>query len=372
MNASPAQPFDDAALDAYVADAVAWRSRLSGELLELDEQTKLAGIPDTGDVTLAFALWRAASVRIDEIVVARGQGRIDRAEREAASAAVWAMVLGDDGTPLAANFPELRTLLDALVERLRGAAGARTQQLAQAAGLLAPITERVAAASARAAQLGEMVHQVQAIAERLRKLRPTDDPQALAASVAELDGDLSPIERDLATLASSQASLTADASALTTRLAAATELEHHTRAIAAECQEKVTAPPHLAVPSVATLGSPPSSDEIAAVPWREGRSLVDAFDAKLSRVERALATANEAYSAPVRRRDELRGLLDGYRAMAASRRLDEQPDASAAYDTAKRALWTAPCDLDAAATLVTAYQQIVNRTAPRGAVEDRR
>ena len=49
--------------------------------------------------------------------------------------------------------------------------------------------------------------------------------------------------------------------------------------------------------------------------------------------------------------------------MAGASGLGERADASAAYDAAHQALWSAPCDLAAAEILVTAYQRIVTATA---------
>jgi hypothetical protein len=62
--------------------------------------------------------------------------------------------------------------------------------------------------------------------------------------------------------------------------------------------------------------------------------------------------------------------------MAGSRGLGERPDASAAYDAARAALYRAPCDLDAAAALVETYQRVVRSAtanpAPPPTPEDRR
>jgi len=59
------------------------------------------------------------------------------------------------------------------------------------------------------------------------------------------------------------------------------------------------------------------------------------------------------------RRDELRGLLDAYQARAAKLGGAEDSELDARYDRARDLLWTAPCDLSAAADAVTHYQQAV-------------
>jgi hypothetical protein len=61
------------------------------------------------------------------------------------------------------------------------------------------------------------------------------------------------------------------------------------------------------------------------------------------------------------RRDELRGLLDGYQARARAARpgAAENADLQARYQHARELLFTAPCDLAASADAVTTYQQAV-------------
>lgn len=363
MQPTAGAAFDDQSIDAYLADNDSWRSGTSTALLELDEQVKIAAQPDaTGDVGLAFSLWRAASARIDEVVAARGAGRIDDDERAAVQRLVWSPIADDSGVPLASNLPEARTLVDALVTRVRGNLASQGQHIATVTGLLAPLTERVNQAAANAKALGELQHQVEALSERLAKLGPGSAEAAVQSEVAAIDRALVPIERDLLDLARAKATLTDDVSALPARLQAAEQLEADTRDLATRCDQKIADAPNLAVPDVSALGVPPALDDILALEWRAGRAAVDAYADRLARVERALAVANAAYAAPLQRREDLRGMLDGYRAMAAHRGLGEAPDASAAYDAARAALYTAPCDLDAAAALVEAYQHVV-RTA---------
>jgi hypothetical protein len=58
-------------------------------------------------------------------------------------------------------------------------------------------------------------------------------------------------------------------------------------------------------------------------------------------------------------RDELRGLLDAYRAKAGRLGAAEDPGLAGLYDQARALLWTAPCDLSVASAAVTSYQQAV-------------
>src|SRR5947209_1810462 len=68
----------------------------------------------------------------------------------------------------------------------------------------------------------------------------------------------------------------------------------------------------------------------------------------------------DANAAPVAHRNELRGLLDAFRAKAGARGLDEDPDLDRLYAAAKDALYTAPCDLPAAESMVREYVKAVN------------
>ena len=70
-------------------------------------------------------------------------------------------------------------------------------------------------------------------------------------------------------------------------------------------------------------------------------------------------TAERSAAALLGRRDELRGLLDAYQAKAARLGAAEDTELTARYQRARDLLWTAPCDLAAAAAAVTYYQQAI-------------
>jgi len=64
-------------------------------------------------------------------------------------------------------------------------------------------------------------------------------------------------------------------------------------------------------------------------------------------------------------RNELRGRLDAYRAKALRRGLGENAELTPLADAARTALYTAPCDLDAARAAVNAYQDALTATIAR-------
>jgi len=81
-----------------------------------------------------------------------------------------------------------------------------------------------------------------------------------------------------------------------------------------------------------------------------------AADARLADARR-VADAN---AAPLVRRNELRGLIDAYRAKAAGSGRDEDGRLDRLYAAAKQALYAAPCALDAAEVMVRDYVGAVN------------
>ena len=68
--------------------------------------------------------------------------------------------------------------------------------------------------------------------------------------------------------------------------------------------------------------------------------------------------------APRERRDELRGLLEAYRARAARHGIAETPALTAAHGLARDLLWSAPCDLAGAEAAVRHYQAAVGAALP--------
>jgi chromosome segregation ATPase len=93
--------------------------------------------------------------------------------------------------------------------------------------------------------------------------------------------------------------------------------------------------------------------------WTRLESELDLLGKQAAAVANGCRDAERAATALLDQRDELRGLLDAYRARAAKLGGAEDTDLDARYDRAHDLLWTAPCDLPAAAAAVTGYQQAV-------------
>jgi V8-like Glu-specific endopeptidase len=76
---------------------------------------------------------------------------------------------------------------------------------------------------------------------------------------------------------------------------------------------------------------------------------------------RAAALTFDQLEAMLRDRDKQRGALQSYKVRAAEAGYPEDPELSRRYETADRLLYTAPCDLIAAAAAVDAYLRAVRR-----------
>jgi hypothetical protein len=92
--------------------------------------------------------------------------------------------------------------------------------------------------------------------------------------------------------------------------------------------------------------------------WVELQEALGQWHEVLAGSQAELAAYEESASACLRTRDELRGRLDAYHAMAAYHHRLENPDAAAVYEQARDVLYRAPCDLVVAAELVRQYQSL--------------
>ena len=98
---------------------------------------------------------------------------------------------------------------------------------------------------------------------------------------------------------------------------------------------------------------------LAAGRWPRLASELDQIERELAAATATSRDAERAVVAVMGRRDELRGMLGAYQAKAARLGAAEDPGLTERYDRAHGLLWTAPCDLTAAADAVTGYQQAV-------------
>jgi hypothetical protein len=176
-------------------------------------------------------------------------------------------------------------------------------------------------------------------ADRLR-----EQVRGLAARVAELDRLRAQAQRRI--------------DALKAATAAAQAARQDTAAAWQRAGQRITGlpplPPGIAEPPLASLTALATAGRwtrLAAELDRCERELAVAVD-QTHDSERMVATA-------LGRRDELRGLLDAYKAKAARLGVSESADLAGRYDEAHALLWTAPCDPAAAEAAVARYQQAI-------------
>jgi hypothetical protein len=93
---------------------------------------------------------------------------------------------------------------------------------------------------------------------------------------------------------------------------------------------------------------------------RTAQHALDEWSARATAALDEMQACVAANRAPLEERNELRGRLDAYRAMAHARGLIEDPVACARYDEAHDALYTAPANLTDADALVRAYREVIS------------
>lgn len=98
---------------------------------------------------------------------------------------------------------------------------------------------------------------------------------------------------------------------------------------------------------------------MAAGRWTRLSSELDLLERDLASATRNYRDTERTVAALPSKRDELRGLLDAYKAKAARLGAAEDPGLAARYDQARQLLWTAPCDLNAALDAVNRFQRAV-------------
>ena len=381
---------------AAVEAAAGERDAIQANLLDLDGsfgKQLLAGASLTGETRQRWETASAALAGLWETYTAYS-AVVDRAAELTASGR-------------SKDLPEVTTLLTGPSVRLvRGPAplarrdlsdtGREDLTLAAAVGRMrrafTGVTEVVSAAEG---VWNEVAGRLDAIADELTRARPLADglgDEAVAADLADAEAGLArqraqlnsdPLAlwrqgradtsgadrlRDQVTAVVSRitdlARLRDDARRRIAALTAAAEAARAARAdAAAACQQaaaKVAAP------------SPPQLPPDVADPQLSGLDALAAagrwtrLSSELDRLERELATVTSQFRDTERkaadllgRRDELRGLLDAYKAKAARLGAAEDAGLAARYDRARDLLWTAPCDLPAAADAVTGYQQAI-------------
>jgi hypothetical protein len=170
---------------------------------------------------------------------------------------------------------------------------------------------------------------------------------------------------DLATL---RANSSRRIDAVATTVAAARQAWQDAMAARERTAAKIAAAPLPTPPNVSGLAPRLASLNTLTTEGRWARldSELDLLEKQATALARDCRDAEQQATALLDRREELRGLLDAYRARAAKLGGAEDSDLDARYDRAHDLLWTAPCDLPAATDAVNGYQQAVLSLSARG------
>jgi hypothetical protein len=131
------------------------------------------------------------------------------------------------------------------------------------------------------------------------------------------------------------------------------------RARAAEKIDAAALPP--AEPEITSLAGQLAGLEALAAAGRWARlgSELAAVEQQAEAARQRLRASEQESAGLVERRDELRGLLGAYQAKAARLGAAQDAQLTARYVEARDLLWTAPCDLLAAARAVARYQEAI-------------
>lgn len=310
----------------------------------------MTGTPnDQADVAAAFVARKSIGERLAAVTTLAAK------DREGAMSMMGQPLVDSFGAKVGSDVDDAAVLLDAILAAVGQRIDEADRRRAMDAQLLAAIEADISEAERLSAVLGE---QVNAVAQLRRRQAQRTEPQALAASAAQVRAALQTAERE-------RQRLLAAIAANDDRLRRLAAEETAVRALAATCREKVLSAPALAVPSVDALGAVPS-DGGGSRPWAAMRAELAPYIDKLDRVERALGLARQRFQAALDERDDLRGLLQGFRDKAAAAGFGEDPSIEPLYREAAELLWLAPCNVAAARPLVDRYLAEVNRLVALG------
>ncbi len=351
------EPVEPTAMLRYLEALGAWRDARRTELDELD-RLALAS-PDAAalapDVTLAMALWQAVAVRYGELEKVWDSGRVGLVERQRLSALVWGRLdAAGTGASLAVSLPEACRLSDALAAQLRLRLSLDPVGLDLAAHLramratLERIRDLVSAEPAGpvrdggAARLGRLERR---LTELTGKAQRGADVGGL---VGPWETDAAVAERDLIVAAATRRDAERDRARAEARRADLIARAEAVARTADACASRVRPAPTLGIPRVEALGPVPSDP-----------GAVVAYLTRLDAVGRALAQAEEAYSAPLAEVDRLRALLDLYRAKAEATGLTTRLEVREMYRLAGAVVHDTPTDLPRARAVLAAYQALL-------------
>ncbi len=382
------------AVDETLAGLGAAHDRIAAAMFAVDSHPGLAFLRGGGLAGAIQARWDALRPEVDLLWAhfallgdllerargIRGQRRPDDADWAALRQIAAEPIVGLDaaGLPTDSGTPDTRVRLWDLAQQLEHRCATVTGHLSEVdsawravAGRYAPLTEAVDAVVAQAATVGldglagplgaALADAVRAdLADPLSAAPGGRLAPLVQQRLTELSDRLATVRERVAALVAVRDGYPGRVAELTVLLDQAAAAEGELASDYARVNEKIGDPGLPPLPSSAAVLRARLGDLDGlrrASRWAE---LVDAADALERQARRATERAGELRSAAdglLRRRDELRGRLDAYRAKAARLGYAEHEELTVAYGRARDLLYVAPCDLRGATRAVFAYQQ---------------
>lgn len=354
------EPIPADALITYLDALHEWRGLRKQELDRLDAAALRSSDADTytADLSLAMAMWQSVTDRLEQLTKTWDSGRADRRAREDMSRLIWSTGAGTVTGGL--SLVESCRLSDALTASLR----ARLAFDPTAADVAARIADTRAslqrsidlAGNPKAPKpqtlpnLGKLTTRLDGLADQASRGADVTGPLIV------LEGEAARAERDLIVTSAAHRTLARDYRAALVQRDQLEKQEEALRRLVEKATSSVAPVPRFAVPDVERLGRVPQQ-----------RAELNAYQARLEAVGRALTFAENAYAAPLAELEELRGRLQAYRAKAAATGRADDPAVATSYHQAETALSARPCPLPQARELVAAYQRSLSTTpAPGG------
>ena len=345
---------------AYLGALDAWLTGRRAELDGLDAEIVSAGRQElTADLALALALWQAVKTRQNLLLSTWDSGRVGQAELDRMSTLIWGgLDTGGQASPagsLAVCLPEASRLCDALTSQLRTALNtdpgieeqlnrlralrAQFERIRDQAGLEPPALRP--AALARLDTLAARADEAAAKRER---------GGDVGGLLGPLENDAAIMERDLIVTAARRH----EAHDLLTRVrdarAQLLAREQAVRALAEQATAAVWPCPPAEIPDVAALGPVPNTGDAL-------RTYAD----QLNRIRSELATAQEAFSAPLAERQKNAALLSALMAKATALGAAGDPTLAALRQAAAALLDCAPTVLPALEHVLAAVNAVLER-----------
>jgi hypothetical protein len=334
---------------AVISNAQKWSSETGARLLDLDAVLGTLPATQRQDHTLAFVLWQATEKVVQE---ARNS---QSAFADHRLGPLRKPIVDADGSQLATNFYEAGTIIGALIDstqhNLDAQAGAlaATSEISNDLAICSPLVKSLSMSASLFSQL----------VQRSSETTLMDDPVA----AAKLSNEVAQLRKDLQVADQERTALIAAQTQDETRLAALQLLEIEARSLMEKAMQKVTNVPRRGVVSVDALGAAPNLNHMVDTPWPAQRNILAERAKKLARAEQSLREVISAHTGYLAERNELRQMVDAFRAKAMAGHIGEVPEVSVAYAAAKALLWSAPTDLVAARAAVAEYQRVVTVTA---------